>query len=192
MINSDFLSIFLIAIGLSADCFAVALGGGSSNINHSWPRLLRVSFSFGLFQALMPLLGWLAGRTMVEFIADYDHWVAFALLAIVSVRMLWESFRPEHSPGKEVDITKGLLLITLSVATSIDALAVGLSFAFLKVNIAVASLTIGAVAFLVTTIGFLVGNRASKIIGKRAEALGGIILLAIAFRILLSHTLSGE
>ena len=189
MINSDFLSIFLIAIGLSADCFAVALSGGISNINHSWPRLLRVSFSFGLFQALMPVLGWLAGRTIVEFIADYDHWVAFALLAIVSGRMLWESFRPEHSQDKEVDITKGLLLITLSVATSIDALGVGLSFAFLKVNIAVASLTIGAVAFLVTTIGFWVGKRASKIIGKRAEALGGIILLAIAFRILLSHIL---
>ncbi len=189
MINGNLLPIFLIAIGLSADCFAVALSGGISKKNHSWPRRLRVSFSFGLFQALMPLLGWLAGRTVVEFIADYDHWVAFVLLAIVSGRMLWESFRPERSQDKEVDITKGILLITLSVVTSIDALAVGLSFAFLKVNIVMASLTIGAVAFLVTTIGFVVGRRASKIIGKRAEALGGIILLAIAIRILLSHIL---
>ena len=189
MINGDFISIFLIAIGLSADCFAVALSSGISKKNHSWPPRLRVSFSFGLFQALMPVLGWLVGRTVVEFIADYDHWVAFALLAIVSGRMLWESFRPERSQDKEVDITKGILLITLSIATSIDALAVGLSFAFLKVNIAMASLTIGAVAFLVTTIGFVVGKRASKIIGKRAEALGGIILLAIAIRILLSHIL---
>ena len=187
MVNGNLLSIFLIAIGLSADCFAVALSGGISNKNHSWPRRLRVSFSFGLFQALMPVLGWLAGRTVVEFIADYDHWVAFALLVIVSVRMLWESFRPDRSQDKAVDITKGLLLITLSIATSIDALAVGLSFAFLEVNIAMASLTIGAVAFIVTTIGFMVGKRANKIIGKRAEAIGGIILLAIAFRILLSH-----
>ena len=189
MINSDFLSIFLIAIGLSADCFAVALSGGISNVNHSWPRILRVSFSFGLFQALMPVIGWLAGIIVVEFIADYDHWVAFALLTIVSGRMLWESFRPERSEEKEVDITKGLLLITLSIATSIDALAVGLSFAFLNVNIPMASVTIGVVAFLVTTIGFMVGKRASKIIGKRAEAIGGLILLAIAFRILLSHIL---
>lgn len=189
MINSDFLSISLIALGLSADCFAVALSGGISKKNHSWPRRLRVSFSFGLFQTLMPVLGWLAGRTVVEFIADYDHWVAFVLLVIVSGKMLWESFRPESNQDKEVDITKGLLLITLSVATSIDALAVGLSFAFLKINIGVASLTIGAVAFLVTLIGFVVGKRASKIIGKRAEALGGIILLAIAFRILLTHVL---
>ncbi|MDD4984620.1 MAG: manganese efflux pump MntP family protein [Dehalococcoidales bacterium] len=189
MINGNLLSIFLVAIGLSADCFAVALSGGISRKNHSWPRRLHVSFSFGLFQALMPVLGWLAGRTVVEFIADYDHWIAFALLAIVSGIMLWESFRPERSQDKEIDITKGLLLITLSVATSIDALAVGLSFAFLKVNIGVASLTIGAVAFLVTMIGFVVGKRASKMIGKRAKTLGGIILLAIAFRILLSHIL---
>jgi len=137
----------------------------------------------------MPVIGWLAGRTVIELIADYDHWVAFALLAIVSARMFWESFRFEHRQDKEIDITKGLLLITLSVATSIDALAVGLSFAFLEVNIVTAGLTIGAVAFLITTIGFLAGKRASKIIGKRAEAMGGIILLAIALRILLSHIL---
>lgn len=137
----------------------------------------------------MPVLGWLAGRTVVEFIANYDHWVAFALLSIVSGRMLWESFRPERSQDKEIDITKGILLITLSIATSIDALAVGLSFAFLEVNITMASFTIGVVAFSITTIGFVVGKRASRIIGKRAEALGGIILLAIAIRILLSHIL---
>ena len=137
----------------------------------------------------MTVLGWLAGRTVVEFVAAYDHWVAFGLLVIISGRMLWESFRPEHSQDKEVDITKGLLLITLSIATSIDALAVGLSFAFLKVNITMASLTIGAVAFLATTIGLMAGKRAGKIIGKRAEAIGGIILLAIGIRILLSHLL---
>lgn len=189
MIISDFLSISLIAVGLSADCFAVALSGGISNMNHSWKQVLRVSFSFGLFQALMPVLGWLAGRTVVEFIADYDHWIAFILLVVVSARMLWESFRSEHSRDKEVDITKGFLLLTLSIATSIDALAVGLSFAFLEVNIALASPTIGVVAFLATMIGFILGKRASRLVGKRAEALGGLILLAIAFRILLSHIL---
>jgi putative Mn2+ efflux pump MntP len=189
VIDSDFLSIFLIAIGLSADCFAVALSGGISNKNHSWPQVFRVSFSFGMFQALMPVLGWLAGRTVVELIADYDHWVAFALLAIVSGRMLWESSRPERSQDKEVDITKGILLLTLSIATSIDALAIGLSFAFLRVDIAMASPTIGVIAFIFTMIGFILGKRVSRLIGKRAEALGGIILLVIAFRILLSHIL---
>ncbi len=187
MSSVDFLSILLVAIGLSADCFAVALSSGISMKSISRLQILRVSSSFGLFQALMPVLGWLAGQTVVEFIADYDHWVAFALLAIVSGRMLWESFRPERSQNKEVDITKGFLLLTLSIVTSIDALAAGLSFALLRVNIVLASLTIGTTAFIVTMIGFMLGRRVTNLIGKRAEALGGIILLAIVLRILLSH-----
>ena len=137
----------------------------------------------------MPVLGWLAGRTVVEFIADYDHWVAFALLVIVSGRMFWESFHTEHSQDRDFDITKGLLLITLSIATSIDALAVGLSFAFLKVNIVMSSITIGVVAFLATTIGFIVGKKTGTVIGKWAEVTGGIILLVIAFKILAEHIL---
>lgn len=188
--NGDFLSIILIAIGLSADCFAVALGGGVSQKNHSRVQIFRVAFMFGLFQAIMPVLGWLVGRTVVEYIADYDHWVAFVLLAVVSGRMLWESLRSERGEEKVVDITRGLLLLTLSIATSIDALAVGLSFAFLKVNIALASPTIGVVAFIATAIGFILGKKASKLIGRRAETIGAIILLAIAFRILLSHLLA--
>ncbi len=189
MLNSDFLSILLIAIALSADCFAVALSGGSSNKSHSWLQVFRISLSFGLFQALMPVLGWLAGRTVVDLIADYDHWIAFVLLVIVSGKMFWEVFHSERSKEKETDITKGFVLLTLSIATSIDALAVGLSFAFLNVNIALASLTIGIVAFVVTTTGFILGKKVSKLIGKRAKAFGALILLAIAVRILLSHIL---
>ncbi len=137
----------------------------------------------------MPVLGWLAGRTVVDLIADYDHWVAFTLLVIVGGRMLWGALSSEQSQHKEADITRGLVLLTLSIATSIDALAIGLSFAFLDVNIALASPTIGAVAFLVTIAGFKLGKKASKLMGKRAEIVGAIILLAIAFRILLSHIL---
>ena len=109
----DFLSILFIAIGLSADCFAVALSGGVASKNHSWLQIFRVSFSFGLFQAFMPVLGWLAGRTVVEYIADYDHWVAFFLLAVVSLRMFREAFRFKDNKDKEVDISRGLLLLTL-------------------------------------------------------------------------------
>ena len=137
----------------------------------------------------MPVLGWLAGRTVVDFIADYDHWVAFVLLVIVSGRMFWEAFHSKDDQEKETDVSRGFILLTLSIATSIDALAVGLSFAFLKVDIALASPTIGVIAFIVTTIGFILGKRASKLIGKRAEAIGALILLAIAFRIPLSHIL---
>lgn len=189
VLGSDYLSIILIAIGLSADCFAVSLSAGITNKNHSWLQIFRVAFSFGFFQALMPVLGWLAGRTIVHFIADYDHWVAFILLTIVSGRMFWEAYNSKEGQKKEVDVSRGLILLTLSIATSIDALAVGLSFAFLKVNIALASPTIGVIAFIATTTGFILGRKASKLMGKRAEAIGAVILLIIAFRILLSHIL---
>lgn len=188
MPSLDFFSILIIAIGLSADCFAVAVSGSISRRNSS-SGIVHVSSSFGLFQALMPLLGWLAGRTVVDYIGSYDHWVAFILLAIIGGKMVRESFRPESGRQKEVDITRGFLLLTLAVATSIDALAVGLSFAFLKVNIALASLTIGAVAFVITMTGFMIGRKTSKLLGKKAEAIGGIILLGIGLRILLSHIL---
>ena len=182
----DFVSILLIAVGLSADCFAVALGISTQITRRFLFQVLRVSLSFGLFQALMPILGWFAGTTIVEFIEIFDHWVAFGLLAIVGGRMLWGSFR-SHSGEKKTEITKWLILLILSIATSIDALAVGLSFAFLKVNIMLAVLTIGLVSMIVTAIGFGLGRKASQMIGKRAEAIGGVILLAIGLRILLSH-----
>lgn len=189
MTNVEFLSILAIAIGLSADCFAVAVSSSISGKDHSSVDMLRVSSAFGLFQALMPVLGWLAGRTVVGFIGKYDHWAAFVLLAVVGGRMMWEAFHSESDRVKKTDITKGLPLVTLSIATSIDALAVGLSFAFLEVNMVMASLTIGIIAFVVTIIGFTVGKKASKLVGKRAEAVGGIILIAIGIRILLSHIL---
>ena len=137
----------------------------------------------------MPVLGWLAGRTVVELIADYDHWVAFILLALIGSKMIWESFRSRDRRTERIDITKGLLLLTLSVATSIDALAVGLTFAFLEVNIVMAVSTIGLVAFMATAIGFLLGREAGNLIGRRAEAIGGVVLIGIGLRILLTHIL---
>jgi len=186
--NLDFISILLIAIGLSADCFAVAVSGGISMGRVTRFQVLRTAFTFGAFQALMPVLGWLGGRTIVDLIADYDHWIAFGLLFIVGGRMVWEAF---HSSGEEknIDITRGALLLVLAFATSIDALAVGLTFAFLRVNIWQAALTIGAVAFLITITGFLVGKKAGKFLGKRVEAIGGVVLIGIGLRILLTHLL---
>jgi len=185
----DFLSVLLIAISLSADCFAVALSGSIAMRTVSGLQIFRTSLAFGLFQALMPALGWLAGRTVVELIADYDHWVAFILLALIGGRMIWKSFRSGDSRTENTDITKGILLLTLSVATSIDALAVGLAFAFLEVNIVMAVSTIGLVAFVATAIGFLLGRKVSNLIGRRAEAIGGVVLIGIGLRILLTHIL---
>jgi len=182
------LSVLLIALGLSADCFAIALGISVPMRTISFVPVLRTSLAFGAFQALMPVLGWLAGRTVIDLIAGYDHWVAFALLALVGSRMVWES---THSRGshKKIDISKTYLLLALSVATSIDALAVGLTFAFLKVNIGLVSLTIGMVALAITSVGFLLGRKVGEISGKRAEIVGGIILISIGLRVLLSHIL---
>jgi putative Mn2+ efflux pump MntP len=187
--NNDLISIFLIALGLSADCFAVALSGGVSTRNHSWLKIMRVALSFGIFQALMPVIGWLVGRTVINFISGFDHWVAFALLAFVGGRMLYESFHHLKEEEKPIDISRGWMLITMSIASSIDTLAVGLSFVFADINVALASPIIGVVAVGITVIGFQVGKRASKLMGKRAETLGGLILIAIAIRILLSHLL---
>ena len=187
MDDLGFLSEMVIAIGLSADCFAEALSGSIIMKRVSSLQIFRASLLFGIFQALMPVLGWLLGRTIVDLIAGYDHWLAFALLAIVGGKMLWESFRPGGERPAGTDITKGFTLLTLAVATSIDALAVGLTFAFFEVNIALASSVIGAVAFALSVAGFLLGKRAGRLMGKRAEAIGGLILIAIGLRILLTH-----
>lgn len=186
---TDLVSIILIAVSLSADCFAVALGASVSGGRITFLRVLRISLSFGVFQALMPVLGWLAGRTIVEYIANYDHWLAFILLVLVGGRMVWESFHDKDERSKNKDITKGLLLLVLSIATSIDALAVGLSFAFLEVNIVFASTTIGIVALIVTALAYILGNKIGSLVGKRAETAGGIILIGIGLRILLEHML---
>ena len=153
-------------------------------------QVARVATSFGFFQFLMPVLGWLTGQLVVNAIASYDHWYAFPLLAFVGGKMLWESLHKTDDHEKSADISKGLTLLLLSVATSIDALAIGFSFAFLNLNIILSSLTIGIVASLVTVVGFYLGRLAGKSLGKRAEMAGGLILIAIGFRILLTHLLA--
>jgi manganese efflux pump family protein len=187
MQQMEFLTIFLIALGLTADCFVVALGSSISQRNLSRLQIGRVALSFGVFQGFMPVIGWLAGLTVVNLIANFDHWVAFALLGFVGGKMIWESFHSEEVHEKSKDITRGWMLITLSIATSIDALAVGLSFAFVDVNILLASITIGVVAFAGTIIGFLLGKQAHHLIEKRAEIIGGLILIGIGVKILLEH-----
>jgi manganese efflux pump family protein len=152
-------------------------------------QILRASLSFGFFQAGMTLLGWLLGRTVVDLIGNFDHWLAFILLAFIGSKMLWESLRSEHDEKEKADFTKGWLLLTLSIATSIDALAVGLSFAFLEGNIGISSLVIGLTSLVISVIGIILGRKVGKLVGKRAETIGGLILIGIGLRILLTHIL---
>ena len=186
MSPADVVSVLLVALGLSADCFAVALCGSlSGRLNRL--QILRASLAFGFFQAAMCLLGWLAGTTVIDLISGYDHWIAFGLLALVGGHMVWESLRAEGEVHR--DVTHGWQLLILSLATSIDALAVGLSFGVLQTNIALASGIIGATALLVSVLGFNIGRRVGGLIGRRAETVGGIVLILIGLRILLTDLL---
>jgi putative Mn2+ efflux pump MntP len=185
VVNTSFLSILIIAIGLSADCFAVALSSSIATKHLTFSRFWRFPLAFGIFQALMVVLGWLAGSAIFYLISAYDHWLAFALLVFIGGRMIWESFHEE----KVKNYTGWLTLLALSIATSIDALVVGLSFAFLAVDITTASATIGVTAFVITIIGQLIGKRVGALVGKRAEIIGGLILIGIGIQILLEHLL---
>ena len=179
-------SILIIAVGLGMDAFSVAIGIGAVIRTASYGPAFRLSFHFGLFQTLMPIAGWFVGMTVAPVIEGYDHWVAFGLLAYVGGKMIVESFREEEKIHRE-DPTKGLSLVMLSVATSIDALAVGLSFAFLKIPILYPSIIIGVVAFIMTMIGMVFGEKLGGLMGKRVETIGGVILIGIGIKILIEH-----
>jgi putative Mn2+ efflux pump MntP len=186
--NTSFWSILIVALGLSADCFAVALSSSIATKRFSLTRFFRFPLAFGIFQALMVVLGWLAGSAIIDYISAYDHWVAFGLLVFIGGRMIWESFH-EKADEKAKNYDGWFTLFALSIATSIDALAVGLSFAFLEVNIVTAGVTIGVTALVITIIGQIIGNRVGVLVGKRAEIIGGLILICIGIKILLEHLL---
>ena len=185
----DLISLVFVAVSLSVDCFAVAVCAGASMHKLSRLQIVRTALAFGFAQFIMAVLGWLAGRTVVNLISAFDHWVAFGLLALVGGHMIWES-READGSEEETDITRGVTLLTLAVATSIDSLAVGLSFALLEIGIIQASIVIGLVAFGVTVIGFRLGRRVGVLLGKRAQLVGGLVLIGIGLRILITHLVS--
>jgi len=180
------ITIFLLAAGLGVDAFSVAIGIGASNRKKSWAPVLRLSLAFGLFQFVMPLIGWMAGSTVADLIRDFDHWIAFALLAVVGGKMIWEGFEKE-SDEEKADQTRGWPLLLLSIATSIDALAVGFSFSLLKTPILFPAVIIGVVCFVMTAVGMVFGKGLAKIFGRKVEILGGLVLIAIGVKILIEH-----
>lgn len=184
-----FPTLFVIAVALAMDAFAVALAAGLTLPRLTGRHMFRFGFHFGLFQALMPILGWAAGVSLRRQIQALDHWVAFFLLLLVGSHMLHEAWRSEEGSRGEADPTRGLSLVTLSIATSIDALAVGLSLAVLGVSIWTPALVIGLVAGALTICGMLLGRRLGQAWGQRVQVLGGLLLIAIGVKILLEHTL---
>lgn len=177
-----------VAVALAMDAFAVALAIALSLKTPSRGQVFRLAFSFGLFQFIMPVAGWFAGRGLHAFIRGFDHWMAFGLLTFIGGKMILESAvigREEDDAG--CDPTRGASLVILSVATSIDALAVGLSVSLLGVEILFPAVVIGLVAFLLTVVGMRLGPFVGRILGKRMEAVGGIVLIAIGLKILVEH-----
>ena len=181
------LTLLGIAVALAMDAFAVALATALVLPQVTGRHLFRFGFHFGLFQALMPVVGWLAGLTVQRQLAAVDHWVAFGLLAFVGGRMLWESRQPDDDKALRHDPTRGWRLIALSVATSIDALAVGLTLAMLEVRIWSAAVVIGLVAGVLTVVGMMLGRRLGRAWGPRVEVAGGLVLMGLGVKILVEH-----
>ncbi len=173
-----------IAIALGCDAFAVGLAIGTTNPDRR--QSFRLWFHFGLFQALMTVIGWELGKKVLDLIEAYDHWVAFALLSVIAARMLKESFDedPENTEGDRQDPTRGLSLISLCIATSLDALGVGFGMGISKQPLVIPAVVIGIVAALMTWTGLRLGSKLGRKIGKRAETIGAIILFLIAFKLL--------
>lgn len=180
------LTVFFIAVGLGVDAFSVAIGIGATHHKRSWAPVLRLASAFGFFQFGMAVLGWLAGLTIVEIISSFDHWIAFVLLVLVGGKMIREGFEKETGEEKS-DQTRGWPLLMLSVATSIDSLAVGFSFSILKEDILWPAVVIGVVCFLMTVAGMIFGKGLAKIFGRKVAIFGGLVLIAIGVKILVDH-----
>ena len=181
-------TIFLIAVSLALDAFAVSVSSGISVPGFSWKHAVRMGIYFGSFQFVMPLVGWLLGSSVSRYIEAVDHWVAFGLLAFIGGRMIYGVLK--RGGGEAESVPASLThrrLAVLAVATSIDALAVGVSMAFMHVDILLSCTIIGVVAFLLSVLGGLAGRRLGGFFQRRAELVGGIVLAVIGVKILLEH-----
>ncbi len=179
--------IFLLAVSLSMDAFAISMCKGLAMKRISLSYAAVIAAFFGVFQALMPVAGWLLASSFASYIIDYDHWVAFALLSLIGGKMIIDSFKNDGDELSEKSVLNIKELFMLAIATSIDAFAVGITFAFLNVNIFLSSFIIGAVTFVLSLVGVFIGARVGARFKNKATLLGGIVLVLIGVKILLEH-----
>lgn len=188
------LEIWLLAVSLAIDCFTVSITSGIILHRIRWGIFLKMAFLFGLFQAAMPFLGWLGASRFNHLIETYDHWIAFALLAFLGIRMIREHFKDEEE--RSFDPTRMKVILTLAVATSIDALAVGISFAFTGFRTLSSLLypltAIGIASFVISLAGSLIGVFFGKRFNLRVETFGGLVLIGIGVKILFEHLLANH
>lgn len=181
----NLIELLLLSIGLAMDAFAVSICKGISMKKMEWKKSCIIGLWFGGFQALMPVIGYFLGTTFESFVTNIDHWIAFILLSFIGINMLKESFCKENEES-ESDMSFKTMLI-LAIATSIDALAVGITFAFLKVDLILAIFLIGITSFVLSIFGTKVGNKFGNKYEHKAEMIGGIILILLGLKILLEH-----
>lgn len=180
----NILTIILISLGLSMDAFAVSVTGGANIKKSRFYNALKIGLLFGLFQAVMPLIGWIMGAGLKSYVSFFDHWIAFFLLLTIGVKMIYESVKSKKTA---MDLLSTKVLFALAVATSIDALIVGFSFAFWVSSIIFSVIIIGLITFILCFTGFNMGNRISFILKNKVEVLGGLILIGIGLKILIEH-----
>ncbi|HDT3580086.1 TPA: manganese efflux pump MntP [Klebsiella pneumoniae subsp. pneumoniae] len=178
----------LLAFGMSMDAFAASIGKGATLHKPKFSEAVRTGLIFGAIETLTPLVGWGLGMLASQFILEWNHWIAFILLVFLGGRMLVEGFRGDSDEACEAPHRHGFwLLVTTAFATSLDAMAVGVGLAFLQVSIVTTALAIGCATFIMSTLGIMVGRFIGPLLGKRAEILGGIVLIGIGSEILWSH-----
>lgn len=179
------IEILLISIGLAMDAFAVSVCKGLAMKKMSWKKAIIIGLYFGIFQAVMPVIGYFLGTTFERFITNVDHWIAFILLVGIGINMVKEAFDKEsENRNDNVDVKT---MLVLSIATSIDALAIGITFACLKIHIVMPVIAIGLITFIISVIGVKIGNRFGDKYEKKAEIMGGVILILLGIKILLEH-----
>ncbi|EJD6542950.1 manganese efflux pump MntP [Klebsiella pneumoniae] len=178
----------LLAFGMSMDAFAASIGKGATLHKPKFSEAVRTGLIFGAIETLTPLVGWGLGMLASQFILEWNHWIAFILLVFLGGRMIVEGFRGDRDEACEAPHRHGFwLLVTTAFATSLDAMAVGVGLAFLQVSIVTTALAIGCATFIMSTLGMMVGRFIGPLLGKRAEILGGIVLIGIGSEILWSH-----
>lgn len=179
--------IVLIGFSLALDCFAVSVAGGACVKSPRFKNALKIGAFFGVFQAIMPLIGLGLGYALKQFISNFTHWIAFALLLAIGIKMIVESFKKEES--KKRDILNNYTLLILAVATSIDALIIGFTLAFIEIPIVYSVIIIGLFSFTLSISGYYLGHRISGFFKDKVEIIGGVILIGIGLKILLEHYL---
>ncbi|WP_311746852.1 manganese efflux pump MntP [Proteus terrae] len=186
----SFYATIILALALSMDAFAVAVCKGATLHKPRFREALRTGFIFGIIEASTPVIGWALGLYTSQYIIQWDHWVAFGLLFVLGSRMIYQSLKRDDNCPCEEDAPQrhgSLSLIATGIATSLDAMAIGVGLAFLQVNIVHTAMTIGMMTMIMATLGMLIGRYIGPVLGKKAEIIGGIVLIAIGFNIVFEH-----